>query len=288
MIEIALRKTLRDAAMRLDLDVELSIGEGTLAALFGPSGAGKTTILRMLAGLARPDAGRIVVGGEAWFDAERGIDLPPQRRSIGFVFQDYALFPHWTVRANIAYAASSRDDRWIDELLDLTGLRELRDELPATLSGGQKQRVALARALARRPVLMLLDEPLSALDPELRSQLQDQLADLQRRFRFTALMVSHDIGEVFKLAQQVYRLEHGRIVLAGTPSEVFLQRRMGGKINLRGQVLAIRREEVVFVVSVLLGQDIVDVIAGDDEVATLREGDYVSLAVKAFSPLIFR
>ena len=214
--------------------------------------------------------------------------LAPQRRSVGFVFQDYALFPHWTVRANIAYAAAQRDTLWIDELLELTGLRELGDELPATLSGGQKQRVALARALARRPALMLLDEPLSALDPELRSQLQEQLADLQRRFRFTAIMVSHDIGEVFKLSQQVLRMERGRIVHAGTPAEVFLQRRMGGKINLRGQVLAIRREDVVFVVSLLLGQDIVDVIASDDEVASIREGDQVSLAVKAFSPLIFR
>jgi molybdate transport system ATP-binding protein len=133
---------------------------------------------------------------------------------------------------------------------------------------------------------MLLDEPLSALDPELRSQLQDQLAQLQRRFRFTAIMVSHDIGEVFKLSQQVYRLERGGILQSGTPSEIFLQRRFGGKINLRAQVLAVRREEVVYIVSLLLGHEIVDVIASNDEAAAIHEGDYVSLSVKAFSPLI--
>lgn len=288
MIEIALRKTLQGATTRLELDVEMKLADGEFTALFGPSGAGKTTLLRLLAGLERPDAGRIVVDGEVWFDADRRIDLPTRRRSIGLVFQDYALFPHWSVRDNIAYAAGKDDAGWIDELLDITGLEPLRQQLPPTLSGGQKQRVALARALARRPALLLLDEPLSALDQALRVQLQDQLAQLQRHFRCTTLMVSHDIGEVFRLSRQVHRLEHGRVIQSGTPSEVFLQRRMGGKIHLRGQVLAIRREDVVLVVSLLLGQDIVDVIASDDEVAGLQEGAFVSLAVKAFSPLIFR
>lgn len=135
--------------------------------------------------------------------------------------------------------------------------------------------------------ILLLDEPLSALDGELRSRMQDDLLRLQRRLGFAALLVSHDIGEVFKLAQRVLRIEAGSIVQSGTPAEVFLQRRLAGKLHLHAQVLALRREEVVHVVSLLVGQDIIDVLASDDEVAGLRQGDLVSLAAKALSPTIF-
>jgi len=286
MIEFALEKMLDGAAGPLRLELEARIESGAFVALSGPSGAGKTTILRMLAGLAEPARGRIVVDGEPWFDSARRIALPPQKRAIGFVFQDHALFPNLTVRENIGYAAS--DGKWVDELLDLTGLRELQSRLPATLSGGQKQRVALARAIARKPKLLLLDEPLSALDTSSRAQLQDDLARLHRRYGFSALLVSHDIGEVFKLARQVLRLEAGRLVHTGSPAEVFLQRKLYGKLTLHAQVLAIRREEVVCIVSLLIGQDIVEVIASDDETASLAAGDFVSVSAKAFSPFLFR
>jgi molybdate transport system ATP-binding protein len=288
MIDIAVAKTLDSASGPLRLEVDTRIECGSFVTLFGPSGAGKTTILRMLAGLATPERGRIVVDGVTWFDAERRIDLPPQKRAIGFVFQDYALFPNLSVRENIAYAVERRDAAWVDELLDITGLGALRDRLPATLSGGQKQRVALARAIARRPSLLLLDEPLSALDLALRSQLQDELAALHKRFGLTTILVSHELGEVFKLSQRVLRLEAGRIVQSGTPAEVFLQRRLSGKLNLHAQVLAVRREEVVHIVSLLVGQDIIEVIASDNEVAGLREGDSVSVSAKAISPFLFK
>ncbi|TFW10105.1 ATP-binding cassette domain-containing protein, partial [Oxalobacteraceae bacterium OM1] len=147
MIEFDLRKALHTPHGPLPLEAKGAVEPG-FTALFGPSGAGKTTLLRMLAGLAQPENGRIVVNGATWFDAAHGIDLPPQRRSIGFVFQDYALFPNLSVRGNIAYAAARAERAWIDELIALTGLGELEDRLPATLSGGQQQRVALARALA--------------------------------------------------------------------------------------------------------------------------------------------
>jgi molybdate transport system ATP-binding protein len=286
LIEIALSKTLHSAGGQLKLDVRATIGSGDSVALFGPSGAGKTTILRMLAGLTDPGDGKIVVDGITWFDAENKINLRPQRRSIGFVFQDYALFPNLSVRHNVGYAAARGDDAWVDELLALTGLTALQQRLPGMLSGGQKQRVALARALARKPSLLLLDEPLSALDTDLRSQLQDDLAHLHRRFGLTMVLVSHDVGELFKLTQRVLRLDQGRIVQSGTPAEIFLQQRVAGKLNLRAQVLAIRREEVVYIVSLLLGADIVEVIAADDEVEGLRAGDIVSLSAKAFSAIV--
>lgn len=288
MIEISLSKDLDSASGPLRLDVDARIAKGSFVTLFGPSGAGKTTILRMLAGLVQPEGGRIVVEGATWFDARNRVNLRPQDRSIGFVFQDYALFPNLTVRENIAYAVEKNASRWVDELLGMTDLGGLRDRLPATLSGGQKQRVALARALARKPRLLLLDEPLSALDLTLRAQLQDELAAMHQRFGLTTVMVSHELGEVFKLSQQVLRLEAGRIVQSGSPAEVFLQRRLSGKLNLHAQVLAIRREEVVYVVSLLVGQDVIEVIASENEVAGLREGDLVSVSAKAISPFLFR
>lgn len=288
LIEIALSKTLQSAGGPFRLDIEATIESGSFTTLFGASGAGKTTILRMLAGLAAPDAGRLVVDGVAWFDSTARIDLPPQKRSIGLVFQDHALFPNLSVRQNIAYATGRNDAAWVDELLELTGLAGLQRHLPGMLSGGQKQRVALARAIARKPALLLLDEPLSSLDMALRSRLQDDLCRLHRRFNLTTLMVSHDIGEVFKLSQRVLKLEAGRLVQSGTPAEVFLQHRLAGKLNLQAQVLAVRREEVIHIVSLLLGHDIIEVIASDDEVAGLRQGDMVSLSAKAMSPFLFR
>lgn len=288
MIDIRLAKTLDSPGGSLQLDIDARIDKGAFVTLFGPSGAGKTTILRMLAGLARPDQGRIVVDDTVWLDSAAGIDVPPQKRAIGFVFQDYALFPNLTVRQNIAYGAAVHDSLWIDELVEMMALGGLQHRLPATLSGGQKQRVALARAVARRPMLLLLDEPLSALDAALRRRLQDDLARLHRHLGLTTILVSHDVGEVFRLSQQVLRLDAGRIVQSGSPAQVFLERMLSGKFNLQAQVLAVRKEEVVHIVSLLIGQDIVDVIASDDEVAGLRTGDTVSVSTKAFSPFLFR
>jgi molybdate transport system ATP-binding protein len=288
MLELDLQKNLRSSSASLDIDIRFKAEAHDFISLFGPSGAGKTTLLRMLAGLTKPDHGRLVVDGITWFDATKKINLSPQQRSIGFVFQDYALFPNMNVRDNVAYGAEKNQAAWIERLLQLTGLAAFHNRLPATLSGGQKQRVALARALARKPKLLLLDEPLSALDGVLRSQLQDELLQLHQECGLTSILVSHDIGEVFKLSQQVHQLEQGKIIKSGTPAEVFLQQRLSGKLNLRAQVLAIRKEEVIYVLSLLIAQDIVEIIAGEDEIQGLKVGDQIAISSKAFSPLIFR
>ena len=286
MIALDVERDMHGAAGPMRLSVQAEIESGSFVALFGPSGAGKTTLLRMLAGLIEPDRGRIEVDGQCWFDAARKINLPAQRRAIGFLFQDHALFPNLSVRENVAYGAGRDDAAWVDELLAQTGLAALAARRPATLSGGQKQRVALARALARRPALLLLDEPLSALDAALRAQLQDLLAGLHAQLGLTTLLVSHDLGEVFRLSQRVLHLVDGRIVRDGSPAQLFLQERAAGRFNLRAQVLAVRREDVVQVVSLLIGQEIVEVIASDGDAANLSAGDTVAVSGKAFNPML--
>jgi len=288
MLEISLHHALHGAGGSMPLAIDTQLAAGSFAALFGPSGAGKTSVLRMIAGLMRPRAGRIVVDGAVWFDSAAGIDLPPQKRSIGFVFQDYALFPNLSVRENIGYALDRRDAGWIDELLALTSLTALAERKPDSLSGGQRQRVALARAVARRPALLLLDEPLSALDAALRAELQDELSGLHRRLGLSTILVSHDIGEVFKLSQHVLKLEAGRIVASGTPAEVFLQHRLSGQLSLHAQVLAVRQEEVIHIVTLLVGQDMLEVIASDEEAAVLKPGDVVSMSTRTLSPYLFK
>jgi molybdate transport system ATP-binding protein len=289
MLELSLQKRLHTAEGERILEVSLAVESGKFVTLFGPSGAGKTTVLRCIAGLTEPERGRVVVDGEIWFDSQFGIDLPPQKRKVGFVFQDYALFPHLSVRENLAIAlADRREQAYVDELLDLMGIRALQSRLPATLSGGQQQRVALARALARKPRLLLLDEPLSALDAETRSRLQNEILTLQRRFGITSLMVSHTVAEVFKLSDRVFLIEAGRIVSQGKPSEVFGHHRISGKFQFTGEVLAIARCDIVHTLSVLVGNHIVQVVATDQEMADIQVGDSVLLVSKAFNPVVLK
>jgi molybdate transport system ATP-binding protein len=236
MMSCHLRKRLQAASGEIELQLDLDLAPGTLLGLYGASGAGKTSTLRMLAGLMRPDAGQIVVNEKVWLDTDRGIDLSPRNRSVGFVFQDYALFPNMTVRQNLEFALPrGGDPRIVSRLIDAVELNRLSERRPGLLSGGQQQRVALARALVQQPHLLLLDEPLSALDAEMRQKLQQYLIQVHRDFGLTTILVSHDQNEVRRLADEVVVLEDSRIVRQGTPEEVF-----GGKgQSVWGQVRAI-------------------------------------------------
>ncbi|SPE51731.1 Molybdate ABC transporter, ATP-binding protein [Verrucomicrobia bacterium] len=196
-----------------------------LTVLFGPSGAGKTTVLRCLAGLERPQTGKIRFNGEAWVDATRGFFLPPRARGVGFVPQEYALFPHLSVERNVTYGlvAWRRAQRRarLEEMLRWLGLEGLERRLPGELSGGQQQRVALARALARRPRLLLLDEPLSALDAPTRLRLRGELRQLVLQLAIPCLLVTHDRTEALALGDTVAVMDAGRIVQQGPVQEVF-------------------------------------------------------------------
>jgi len=219
MLDFHLVKALHSAAGPAALDVRLTIRPGEFVALYGPSGAGKTTLLRLLAGLTRPDAGYLRAGEQLWYDEQSRAWRPPAQRSIGFVFQDYALFPNMTVRQNLTFALpNSRNQTTVAELLSLTGLDALADRYPRQLSGGQQQRVALARALARRPQLLLLDEPLAAVDYPTRQHLQQALHHAHREFALTTLLVSHDPAEIHALADRVVELDLGHICQDGPPN----------------------------------------------------------------------
>ncbi|MBM3570716.1 MAG: ABC transporter ATP-binding protein, partial [Alphaproteobacteria bacterium] len=211
-------------ARPIPLDAAFGVAAGELLALVGPSGAGKTTCLRMIAGLDRPADGRISGRGGAWFDAAAGIDRPPQARAIGMVFQHYALFPHLGALDNVALAlghrpAEARAAR-ARELLDLVNLAGLEARKPAQLSGGQQQRVALARALARDPAALLLDEPFAAVDQVTRRKLQRELAQLRRRLAMPIVLVTHDLDEAAALADRMAILSQGRTLQIGPPAEI--------------------------------------------------------------------
>jgi molybdate transport system ATP-binding protein len=197
------------------LSLALDIGAETVAVM-GPSGAGKTSVLRAIAGLLRPERGRVVLGSEPWLDTSRGVDLPPEQRRVGLVFQEYALFPHMTVRGNVAFGGRDR----VDELLERFGIAALAHERPAAISGGERQRVALARALARDPGVLLLDEPLSALDAHTRSRVRQELRELLLDLGLPTLIVTHDFEDAAALADRVGVLVGGKLLQLGKPSEL--------------------------------------------------------------------
>lgn len=289
MIRASINKRLHGAQGEFDLTASLDIAEGEFVALFGPSGVGKTTLLRCLAGLEQPEQGSVIVNGETWLDTAGRINLAPQQRHVGYVFQDYALFPNMTVRGNLDFALrKGANKKRVDELLELMELSELQQRKPETLSGGQKQRVALARALASEPRLLLLDEPLSALDAAIRSRLQDEILRLQKHFGITAIIVSHDVGEVYKLANRVMVMEAGRIIQHGNPAAVFSAGQTSGKFRFTGEILAIESMDVLFSLTVLVGNQIVRVVATRDEAAELHPGDRVMMVSKAFNPMVLK
>ncbi|MFK8101310.1 MAG: sulfate/molybdate ABC transporter ATP-binding protein [Saprospiraceae bacterium] len=289
MITLNLSKKLAAATGEMQLRLELSIEAGQLVTLHGKSGAGKTSTFRMLAGLLQPDDGYIEVAGQTWFDAKRKVNLSPQERKIGYVFQDYALFPNMTIRENLQFAVpKNQNAKIIAELIEFMELGQLQDRKPLTLSGGQKQRVALARALVQQPKILLLDEPLSALDSSIRLKLQDYLLQLHQHYELTTMLISHDLGEIFKLSDRVYQLKNGQIIAQGTPDEIFIQQKVSGKFKFTGEVLKIEKEEIVYVVTALVHTNVVKVIAQANEVEDLKVGDKVMLVSKAFNPMLYK
>ena len=281
MISLNIKKELHGSNGVMNLDINLSLQNREFVALSGVSGSGKTTLLRVLAGLEEA-FGEIIVDGEIWLNEK--IKKPIQKRDIGFVFQDYALFPNLSVIDNLLYVKKDKD--LAKQLLSLTDLYELKNRYPNSLSGGQKQRVSLCRALMKRPKILLMDEPLSALDPHMRLKLQDEILTLHKEFKTTTIMVSHDPSEMYKLASRVLVLKDGKIIDDGLPKDILLKTQGSQKFSFEGELLDIIKVDVINIAIVAIGQQIVEVVISNIEAQNLIIGEKVNVSTKAFSPTI--
>ncbi|MFU9784201.1 sulfate/molybdate ABC transporter ATP-binding protein [Campylobacter jejuni] len=288
MIKIDIKLPINTAKGKKQLELNTCLKANEITAIFGESGAGKTTLLKIIAGLIKPEFGRIEVGDELWLDTQKNINLAIQKRKIGFVFQDYALFPNMSVKENISYAATSKQK--VEELLSLMNLENLAKIYPKNLSGGQAQRVALARALAREPQILLLDEPLSALDFKMRSFLQDELVKILQHFKITTLLVSHDLAEIYKLSHRILELSDGKIIKDARTNEFFTSSNLSAKLRLSATLFEIKKSDILMIFTLLLNQDIVKITLSEEEFLrtykNVKIGDTLLLSIKAFNPII--
>ena len=287
MIKLSIQKKLNAPFGEMTLQFQAEIEQGQFVTIYGKSGVGKTSTLRILAGLFAPDKGEIIVNGSTWLDTKKGINLSPQKRKVGFVFQDYALFPNMTVKENLLFALQKKQDkRIVHDLIEIIELGELQHRKPNTLSGGQQQRIALARALVQRPTLLMLDEPLSALDDEMRSKLQKHILQLHQEYNLTTLLISHDISEIFKMSDQVFVLENGKIIQQGSPIDVFSKKEMNGQFQFTGEVVSIQKQNIDFVIAILIGKDLMKIVVSETQANALTIGEQVQVTSDIFNPVI--
>ncbi|MCE7270104.1 sulfate/molybdate ABC transporter ATP-binding protein [Campylobacter coli] len=288
MIKIDIKLPINTAKGKKQLELNTCLKANEITAIFGESGAGKTTLLKIIAGIIKPEFGRIEVEDELWLDTQKNVNLSIQKRKIGFVFQDYALFPNMSVKENISYAATSKQKA--EELLSLMNLENLAKIYPKNLSGGQAQRVALARALAREPQILLLDEPLSALDFKMRSFLQDELVKILQHFKITTLLVSHDLAEIYKLSHRILELSDGKIIKDARTNEFFTSSNLSAKLRLSATLLEMKKSDILVIFTLLLNQDIVKITLSEEEFLKsykdVKIGDTLLLSIKAFNPII--
>ncbi|MEM6895037.1 MAG: ATP-binding cassette domain-containing protein [Bacteroidota bacterium] len=275
MISAHLVKRLQGNQGAFHLDVKLAIPEGKLVTLYGPSGAGKTSILRMLAGLMSPDDGNINVNETSWFNGNSKSDVPSRKRNVAFVFQDFALFPNMTVVENLCFAMPHRDEKQARDLLTFMDLEGLQDAKPRLLSGGQQQRVALARALAQQPKILLLDEPLSALDFDLRKRMQNLLRKVHDKFGYTTVLVSHDPNEIMALSDWVYHIDNGKIVKEGKVDKFFQNQ---DDTLITGTVLKIESHDKGYNVALEIQNTSLEIHLSEEKGKTLKVGDKIEMS----------
>lgn len=265
----------------INIDIKFQVKLKSFVAISGKSGAGKSTLLRMIAGLQQ-SYGYIKVGDTIYQDDK--YNLCVQKRNIGYVFQNYALFPNMSVLQNLLFINKNMQKAM--RLLDICEILHLKNENIAHLSGGQKQRVALCRAFMRQIDILLLDEPLSALDENLRAKLQQQILQLHKEFNTTTFMVSHDTSEIYKLADDVILLENGKVKKQASPTHMFLHTKGSQKFSFEGEILELRKVDVIIVATIVIAKQIVQIVLSEDEACGLKVGDFVTVSTKAFNPSI--
>ena len=276
MITIDCKKKISDD---FSIDTRLEINKGSFVCLYGRSGSGKTTLLRILAGFLRADSGSIKDGDRVLQEGNEF--LSAGKRRIGFLFQDYALFENMSVTGNLLFARN--DPQKAAMLLEILELSEFAKSGVEGLSGGQKQRVALARALMQEPEILLLDEPLSALDFTMREKIQEYLLKIHEQFHQTVILVSHDVSEIYRLCKRVYEMKDGRIVRTGTPEEIFLKTSGSQKFSFAGKIVDLQARDGVKVAVVAIGSQLCEVVLSNAEADGLQVGDEVKAGAKAFN-----
>ena len=276
MITIDCKKKISDD---FSIDARLEINKGSFVCLYGRSGSGKTTLLRILAGFLRADSGSIKDGDLVLQEGNEF--LSAGKRRIGFLFQDYALFENMSVTGNLLFARN--DPQKAAMLLEILELSEFAKSGVEGLSGGQKQRVALARALMQEPEILLLDEPLSALDFTMREKIQEYLLKIHEQFHQTVILVSHDVSEIYRLCKRVYEMKDGRIVRTGTPEEIFLKTSGSQKFSFAGKIVDLQARDGVKVAVVAIGSQLCEVVLSNAEADGLQVGDEVKTGAKAFN-----
>ena len=269
-------------------NVTFEVPGGSFVTLLGPSGSGKTTVLRCIAGVEEPDYGKLEINGRVVFSSEAGVDVPPEKRNVGMVYQSYALWPHMSVFENVAYPLRVRRtpgpeiEKMVLQVLDELEISGVKDRLPSTISGGQQQRVALARALVYNPSVLLLDEPLSNLDDQLRQNVRDDLKLLQKRIGITTIYVTHDKNEALSLSDKIVLLNGGQVDAQGTPLDMlqrpptsFSAKFVGGMLVLDGLVISLAKNSAL--VETEQGKIVCDVVSDEEEI---RTGIKVKLCVR--------
>lgn len=289
MILFEFQKPLLGTTGSMLLDIAVELPKNSFTTIYGKSGAGKTTLLRILAGLEHVKNGQIIVNNNIWLDTQQKIVRTPQKRNVGIVFQDYGLFPNMTVKEQLHFALEkTQDPNIVDELIAVTELGDLQHQKPKILSGGQQQRVALARALVQKPELLLLDEPLAALDPEMRLKLQLLIKKLHIQYELTTIMVSHDREEILLLSDYIIELDQGNILRQGNATMHFGTAQSSTDLQLKGKIIAIRTQDYNTVFTILIGINRIKIKATKKESNTLSIGDEVLLSFIDSKPVLIQ
>lgn len=275
MIQIDIHKKLSMEEKQPILVVKTEISSGDFVVVFGKSGAGKTSLLRAIAGLSIPEKGRIQFGEQIWLDTENKVNIPTQKRALGFVFQDLALFPNMTIKESLLFAAGkNKDDDYLNRLLRITGLESLSHRKPNALSGGQQQRAAIIRALARKPQLLLLDEPFSSLDLAMHNRLRNELKQLHKEFNLTTILVSHNVEDRYALANRIWEIEEGKIIKSEQLKE-YSGENYPEEIGNEGKVLKTDKNGNGYIIEIQTGNTILRLPINTNDIAKLRPGTKV-------------